>query len=70
MINIKETNKWILGATGYVGQLVTHRLFTERTKGNWSGQLITLGQKNHSTMDNGKNQFSSLSIECHPGILL
>lgn len=45
MTKSKETNKWILGATGYVGQLVTHRLFTERTKGNWSGQLITLGQK-------------------------
>lgn len=40
-----ETNRWILGATGYVGQLVTQKLFKERTNGNWSGQLITLGQK-------------------------
>jgi nucleoside-diphosphate-sugar epimerase len=38
-------NKWVLGATGYVGQLVTHRLFTQRANANWTGQLITLGQK-------------------------
>ena len=41
----KSENKWVLGATGYVGQLVTHRLFTQRAKSNWTGQLITLGQK-------------------------
>ena len=41
----KSENKWVLGATGYVGQLVTHRLFTQRTNANWTGQLITLGQK-------------------------
>ena len=29
-----------------------------------------LRSKNHSTMDNGKNQFSSLSIERHPGVPL
>ena len=41
----KSENKWVLGATGYVGQLVTHRLFTQRANANWTGQLITLGQK-------------------------
>lgn len=41
----RSEHKWVLGATGYVGQLVTHRLFSERKKGNWSGHLITLGQK-------------------------
>ena len=41
----KSKNKWVLGATGYVGQLVTHRLFTERANANWTGQLITLAQK-------------------------
>ena len=41
----KSENKWVLGATGYVGQLVTHRLFTQRAKSNWTGQLITLGHK-------------------------
>lgn len=41
----KSENKWVLGATGYVGQLVTHRLFTQRAKAYWTGQLVTLGQK-------------------------
>lgn len=38
-------NVWVLGATGYVGQLVSKRLFSERAKGNWSGQLLTLGHR-------------------------
>ena len=41
----KSKNKWVIGATGYVGQVVTHRLFTERANANWTGQLITLAQK-------------------------
>ena len=36
----KSKNKWVLGATGYVGQLVTHRLFTERANANWTGQRM------------------------------
>ena len=45
MKHVESKNVWVLGATGYVGQLVSKRLFSERTKGNWSGQLMTLGHR-------------------------
>jgi nucleoside-diphosphate-sugar epimerase len=44
-IKANKKNIWVLGATGYVGQLVSKRLFSERLEGNWSGQLITMGSR-------------------------
>jgi len=70
MINIKETNKWILGATGYVGQLVTQKLFKDRINGNWSGQLITLGQKTILPWIMERTNFHLISLNAIPESLL
>lgn len=70
MINIKETNKWILGATGYVGQLVTQKLFKDRINGNWSGQLITLGQKTILPWIMERTNFHLFSLNAIPESLL
>ena len=65
-----NTTKWVLGATGYVGQLVTHRLFMERSKGNWSGQLITLGQKTIIPWIMERTNFHLFPLKSIPQMLL
>ena len=65
-----NTSRWVLGATGYVGQLVTHRLFMERAKGNWSGQLITLGQKTIIPWIMERTNFHLFSLNSIPQMLL
>ena len=63
-------NTWVLGATGYVGQLVTHRLFSQREKGNWSGQLITLGQKTIVPWIMERTNFHLFPLNSIPQMLL
>jgi nucleoside-diphosphate-sugar epimerase len=36
---------WVLGSTGYVGRMLTHKLLTFKKEKSWTGQLITLGHR-------------------------
>jgi nucleoside-diphosphate-sugar epimerase len=69
-IKANKKNIWVLGATGYVGQLVSRRLFSEREKGNWSGQLITLGQKTIIPWIMERTNFHLFPLNSIPQMLL
>ena len=63
-------NTWVLGSTGYVGRLLTHKLLTSRKKRIWSGQLITLGHRNIVPWIMERTNFYLYSLDAIPEDLL
>jgi len=63
-------NTWVLGSTGYIGRLLTHKLLISRKKKIGSGQLITLGHRNIVPWIMERTNFYLYSLDAIPEDLL